>query len=128
MSFERITTDRTLDEMKAGHEIYQLVPADLSMQIAEWLTGEFVIEEGPQEARSDPPSSKHGKEKVLKVGTSKKRKTLDWGKIQALHEAGWPHAKIADEVGTTASTISTGLSRLRKDPQDGRPVPGQDVN
>ena len=45
MSFVRITTDRALDEMKAGHEVYQLQPADLSMPIAEWLTGEFVIEE-----------------------------------------------------------------------------------
>lgn len=35
MSFERITTQRALDEMKAGHEIYRLIPADLSMPVAE---------------------------------------------------------------------------------------------
>lgn len=50
MSFVRITTDRALDEMKAGHEVYQLQPADLSMPIAEWLTGEFVIRKAPPEA------------------------------------------------------------------------------
>ncbi len=47
MSFERITTDRALDEMKAGHEVYRLFPADLSISLAEWLTECFVIEEDP---------------------------------------------------------------------------------
>ncbi len=50
MSFVRITTDRALDEMKKGHEIYQLTPADLSISVAEWLTGKFVMEEAPSEA------------------------------------------------------------------------------
>ncbi len=35
MSFEKITTDRALDEMKSGHEVYQLIPADMSISIAE---------------------------------------------------------------------------------------------
>lgn len=48
----------------------------------------------------------------------RKRKTLDWGKIQALHRAGWSHAKIADEMGSTVSTITTGLSRLRREAEE----------
>lgn len=54
----------------------------------------------------------------MKPESEKKRKTLDWGKIQALHKAGWSHAKIADEMGTTVSTIATGLSKLRREEKD----------
>ncbi len=54
MSFEKITTDRALAEMKSGHEVYQLVPADMSISIKEWQTGQFVIEEEPQEERQPP--------------------------------------------------------------------------
>ena len=54
----------------------------------------------------------------MKPKAERKRKTLDWGKIQALHRAGWSHAKIADEMGSTVSTIATGLSRLRREAEE----------
>lgn len=54
----------------------------------------------------------------VKPKAERKRKTLDWGKIQALHRAGWSHAKIADEMGSTVSTIATGLSRLRREVEE----------
>ena len=60
------------------------------------------------------------KVKILRGGGGKpakpsgNRKKLDWGKIKALHDAGWSHAKIADEMGCTVATVDTGLSRLRK--------------
>ena len=54
----------------------------------------------------------------MKPKAERKRKTLDWGKIQALHRAGWSHAKIADEMGSTVSTITTGLSRLRREAEE----------
>lgn len=123
MSFVRITTDRALDEMKKGHEIYQLTPADLSISVAEWLTGEFVMEEAPSEACSPSKTEKAKSPKAVKSGV--KRKTLDWGKIQALHDAGWSHAKIADEMGATTGTISSGLSKLRKEKQDGKEQSGE---
>ena len=43
---------------------------------------------------------------------------LDVYKRQALHRAGWSHAKIADEMGATVGTIATGLSRIRKEAGD----------
>ena len=65
-----------------------------------------------------PPSKTEKAESPKAVKSGVKRKTLDWGKIQALHDAGWSHAKIADEMGATTGTISSGLSKLRKEKQD----------
>lgn len=67
-----------------------------------------------------PPSKPEKAKPPKAVKSGVKRKTLDWGKIQALRNAGWSHAKIADEVGATAGTISSGLSKLRKEGQNGK--------
>lgn len=67
-----------------------------------------------------PPSKPEKTKPPKAVKSGVKRKTLDWGKIQALRNAGWSHAKIADEVGATAGTISSGLSKLRKEGQNGK--------
>lgn len=37
---------------------------------------------------------------------------LDFGKIRSLHEAGWTQAKIADEMGVSAPTISKALTKI----------------
>lgn len=108
MSLERITGQRVVDELKAGHMVYMLQLADItSLTIADWLTGEFAIEEQPADLESPPPDPGPEKQPA-------KRKKLDWGKIQALHRAGWSYEKIADEMGTTVKTVATGLSKLRK--------------
>ena len=107
MSLERITGQRVVDELKAGHMVYMLQLADItSLTIADWLTGEFAVDERSADPES-PPDPDQEKQPA-------KRKKLDWGKIQALHRAGWSHEKIADEMGTTAETVATGLSKLRK--------------
>ena len=54
------------------------------------------IEPGPEEpenAQPDPPTGK------------KPKKTVDVGKLIALHNAGWPVAKIADELGVSVQTV-----------------------
>lgn len=108
MSLERITGQRVIDELKAGHMVYMLQLTNITgLTIADWLTGEFAIEEQPADPEPPPPDPDQEKQPV-------KRKKLDWGKIQALHRAGWSHEKIADEMGTTVKTVATGLSKLRK--------------
>ena len=60
MSLERITGQRVVDELKAGHMVYMLQLADItSLTIADWLTGEFAIEEQPADPES-PPRSEPG--------------------------------------------------------------------
>ena len=57
MSLERITGQRVVDELKAGHEVYMLLMTDItSLTIADWLTGEFAIEEQPADLESPPRS------------------------------------------------------------------------
>lgn len=112
MSLERITGQRVVDELKAGHEVYMLLMTDIThLTIADWLTGEFAVDERSADPES-PPDPDQEKQPA-------KRKKLDWGKIQALHRAGWSHEKIADEMGTTAETVATGLSKLRKKTEGG---------
>lgn len=72
-----------------------------------------------RQIRNPPPDLKPKKQ-------TPKRKKLDWGKIQALHRAGWSHEKIADEMGTTVKTVATGLSKLRKKTESGM-VPESDM-
>lgn len=46
MSLERITTQRVLDELKAGHTVFVLQQVDITcLTIADWLTEDFAIEE-----------------------------------------------------------------------------------
>lgn len=41
------------------------------------------------------------------------RRPLDTGKLKALREAGWPVAKIANEMGVTEQTIRNYITKLR---------------
>ena len=46
-----------------------------------------------------------------KEDTAPKSGKVDHGKILALHEAGWPPAKIADELGITSVTVRNHLKK-----------------
>ena len=57
-------------------------------------------------AQSDPPPA--GKKRGSK-------KALDVGKLVALHNAGWPVAKIADELRVTERTVYAHLQKMREE-------------
>lgn len=64
---------------------------------------------GPVEtepAQPDPPPA--GKKRGPK-------KALDVGKLVALHNAGWPAAKIADELRVTERTVYAHLQKMREE-------------
>ena len=68
------------------------------MELTVEPTGQ-TIEFGPAEtepAQPDPPPA--GKKRGPK-------KALDVGKLVALHNAGWPAAKIADELKVSVGTV-----------------------
>lgn len=46
--------------------------------------------------------------------TKKTRQKLDYGKIMALHNAGWNNQKIADEMGMTYAAVATAISTYKK--------------
>lgn len=87
----------TLEHMLDGCMFFRKEPA-MEVELME-LTVEpagQTIEPGPEEpenAQPDPPTGK------------KPKKTVDVGKLIALHNAGWPVAKIADELGISTRTV-----------------------
>lgn len=46
-----------------------------------------------------------------------KRKPVDKGKIMALHKAGWPGYKIAEEMDISPATVSTYLKEMKEEEQ-----------
>lgn len=50
---------------------------------------------------------------------SAKKKVVDYGKIVALHGAGWSQKKIAEEMGVSQNAICVALKRFKEKMEDG---------
>lgn len=48
------------------------------------------------------------------VAACPKRKPIDTGKLMALHNAGWPSRKIADELNVSPSTVINYLKKMEE--------------
>ena len=109
-TLQMITPKEALDLLKEGKQICIIKEYSLEdgLSVMELLTEDLaaVVEQ-------DAPETIGG-------GGIAPKKKLDWGKIKALADAGWPHQKIAEEMGCTAATVATGLSRLRRGAEDGK--------
>lgn len=67
------------------------------------------IEEGEEVGQTEPaPAPAPAPKPKKKTGGPKLR--IDWGKVGALHKAGWDAYKIADEMGASPLTIRQGIS------------------
>lgn len=62
----------------------------------------------PQELFRAPKDGK------LQPEVKKTRQRIDYGKIMALHNAGWSNQKIADEMGMTYAAVATAISTYKK--------------
>ena len=91
-----------MQQLRTGGKVYIIHEADASMTVLDLLTQELAIEVTEDTPPNKPESG----------GSS--RKKLDWGKIAALHNAGWTNAAIAEEMNASEGTIATGLSKLRR--------------
>ena len=94
--WEDMTPD-SLEHMLEGCMFFRKEPA-MEAELME-LTVEpagQTIEFGPAEPGNAQPDSPPGK---------KAKKTVDVGKLIALHNAGWSVAKIADELGVSTRTV-----------------------
>ena len=63
-----------------------------------------IAEEVPKEEKKEPEPKPVKKPKVKKKGRGS-QKTIDRGKLFALAKAGWPAAKIADELGCSTWSV-----------------------
>ena len=102
MELKKTTPEQALQQLRTGGKVYIIHGADASVTVLDLLTQELAIE-----VTEDTPPNKP------KSGGSS-RKKLDWGKIAALHKAGWTNAAIAEEMNASEGTIVTGLSKLRR--------------
>lgn len=59
------------------------------------------------------------KDGVLKPEAKKTRRKIDYGKIMALHNAGWSNQKIANEMGMTYNAVATAISNYKKKMKEG---------
>ena len=66
----------------------------------------------------DPEEDKHSEEPGGEYHPPKppaaKRRQVDGGKIKALHEAGWPVAKIADEMRVSQNTVRNYIRKMEE--------------
>ena len=110
-TLQMITPKEALDLFKEGKQICIIKEYSLEdgLSVMELLTEDLaaVVE---QESPETPKKS----------GGITPKKKLDWGKIKALADAGWSHQQIAEEMGCTAATVATGLSRLRRGADNGK--------
>lgn len=60
------------------------------------------------------PSRSDGKPEDKPVAAGSKRKPIDTGKLMALHNAGWPSRKIADELKVSPSTVLNYLKKMEE--------------
>ena len=83
----------SLGHMLEGCMFFRREPA---MEAGQIEPAGQTIEFGPAEPGNAQPDSPPGK---------KAKKTVDVGKLIALHNAGWSVAKIADELGVSTKTV-----------------------
>lgn len=56
----------------------------------------------------------------ISVSKPVKRIPVDAGKIRALHAAGWPRAKIADEIGVSLVTVGKYINKQEEENADAK--------
>ena len=107
MKYKQIDIKEAADRFRNGEAVYAArCIGGMSFREVTAATMLLVMEIPVPETETKP-------EKVKKAPQQKK-KTIDRGKVKALHEAGWSNAKIADEMKCSAWSVSMILKELRE--------------
>lgn len=88
-----------------------MVIIDALVYIISMLEKEPVMDKPTEEAKETVQKPKKEAEK--------KKRVVDYGKIVALHKAGWPQKKIGEEIGVSGTAISIALKRYKDKMEDG---------
>ena len=104
-----------------GHRVYIMFEIDPQTTIEDlgFADGFLIEEEDPQpEAKPEPEPKPKAQPKPKPKAEPKKSGPagIDHGKLIALHKAGWPTAKIADELGCSSQTV---LNHIKQEQDDG---------
>ncbi len=91
--------------MVAGNEEIQIAVLTPMKDVMPNEGAVFFIPDNQEAGKSTPPPSKP---------PAAKRRQVDGGKIKALHEAGWPVVKIADEMRVSQQTIRNYIKKMEE--------------
>ena len=106
MKYKQISIKEAADRCRNGEAVYAARCID-GMSFREVTAATMLL------AMEVPvPETVPKPEKVKKQSPPKK--TIDRGKVKALHEAGWSNAKIADEMKCSAWSVSMILKEFRE--------------
>lgn len=107
MKYKQADIKEAADRFRNGEAVYAARCIDgMSFREVTAATMLLVLEIPVPETETKP-------EKVEKTAPPTK-KTIDRGKVKALHEAGWSNAKIADEMQRSAWSVSMILKEFRE--------------
>lgn len=108
MKLETIGQKDALQVLAAGGKVYALYPVNEDSRIKDLFAVEhFAIIDNEKKAETKT------KKKDSEPSAARKPK-CDVGKMIALYNAGWPVAKIADELRVSEPTIRTYLKKYTK--------------
>lgn len=108
MKYKQISIKEAADRCRNGEAVYAARCIDgMSFREVAEATMLLVIEVPVPEMDPVP-------EKAKKKSPPTTKKTIDRGKVKALHEAGWSNAKIADEMKCSAWSVSMILKEFRE--------------
>lgn len=106
MKYKQIDIKEAADRFRNGEAVYAARCINgMSFREVTAATMLLVLETPVPETETKP-------EKVKNSPPTKK--TIDRGKVKALHEAGWSNAKIADEMKCSTWSVSMILKELRE--------------
>lgn len=99
------TMEQALNSPKiALGEVYMLVQITGETTLSElWSSNGYLFIEEEDDAPVIVPEKK------------KEQKKIDVGKINALYDAGWSAAKIADEIGCSSATVYNYLNKKKEE-------------
>lgn len=100
--------EKLLDLME-GKEEQEPAPAEIEVEVN--IPEPEVEEPTPVVIEVEPDIYEVVQTVKKEAPVQQKRRPIDWDKAVALKKAGWTHAKIADELGTTLATINVGIYR-----------------
>ena len=97
-------------------ETFQIQQGDLGDVCEECFTKIYAFINGKKQdlEKEDPeeePEAKEEAPKKTRARKAQKRIQLDYGKMVALHRAGWTMNKIADEFGCSPNTIKAHMTK-----------------
>ena len=106
MKYKQVDIKEAADRCRNGEAVYaaRCIDGMSFREVAEAMM--LLVMEIPV------PETEPKPEKVKKQSPPKK--TIDRGKVKALHEAGWSNTKIADEMTCSAWSVRMILKELRE--------------